>query len=1163
MSRRRKWSFLWILIPIVVVGAFLFLFINYLLNPALYKNIIQKSLTNSFGREVTFGQVKINVWGGLGIAFEDFRIKDPSLPSDFLWSKRLIIEVNLPPLLRREVKWKRIILEEPKIHLLRNKNGRLDIFEAVLTGEGIKGSSQKMIQTLSTLFGGSITIRNGTVSFSDESLGDSPLITEIHSFNLHLSNVSYDQPFPFRLNGKIIHSQREGRFSIAGTIEDIPEGKDFSKGKVKAEVEIKGVDTFHFWPYLKALLPMKRLSGTLDLSAHYQGDFQGSIKTSGKIKLKEVLCDYPQVFSSVFTPEWVNIDFDTDYDLKDLRIPRFSIELPEIMLKAKGKIYGIGSKEMGLEAEAQSGPFDLSEGKKFIPFRIIAPSISDPLFRAEGKGPVQILSVKLSGKMPEIDHCDELKNAHVLSVEMKLNGVRMKLPWEMPTLEGIKGLLIFKNGNLDLKSVEGSFFHSTLENVHGVFYELLNVPTLQIESEGRFDLKDLSSLAKVEIFPKDVAETLSSIQIQSGRARYQISAKGVIKPPLHFRHQGSYLLSNTRLTLRQVPFPIQIAEGQIDLSSEDLRWSQARVEFGESSLLTAGSWRHGEKATSFEAVVRGRVDLKNLLSLSQTTLSPEEIRSKAKEIETLSGAGQISFKLKSLSSPSSISYEGEFIPKEASLRQKGMSFPLVFNEGIFSFSNLGIGFSKMRIQLLNSFLFLDGDVRNGKMHLSTMGSLDLRNLPLLFQLPFFSDSGRSQMNDLQDLKGEANVSMKWQGGTADWMKALKEGQVRLKGVSFSHRKVPLPLSQIEGSILLSPEKFEFQAFKGKLGETQITVSSTIPRTDPLAKRRIFFLIASPLLDLDLFLLKRTTPGPTSFKGFRELLSDWQVEGKVEADQVRYKELFYRELQVEMKTVDEKLQVHPFQFKGAGGDFWGEGWIAPTEKGVRFEIKPRLSNMEAKAFLRTLFQKGEEEGGWISGRVHIDKAGLQGEGEDFQKVKESLNGGLRFEIEKGVIERFNILSKIFTLLNVSQLFKGRLPDLKTKGLPFRNIMATIQIKNGVASTDDFLVDSDSMRITIFGKVDLGKHLIDARVGVHPLVTVDTILSNVPIAGYILTGKDKAFISFIYEVEGNLDDPKIEAIPIKSLGEGFWGIIKRFLETPIRPFQKDSSSNGEKK
>jgi len=158
------------------------------------------------------------------------------------------------------------------------------------------------------------------------------------------------------------------------------------------------------------------------------------------------------------------------------------------------------------------------------------------------------------------------------------------------------------------------------------------------------------------------------------------------------------------------------------------------------------------------------------------------------------------------------------------------------------------------------------------------------------------------------------------------------------------------------------------------------------------------------------------------------------------------------------------------------------------------------------------------------------------------------------LENGAIERNNILSKIFSILNVSQYFKGRVPDLKTRGLPFHRIMAHFQIKDGIATTEDFLVDSDAMRITGIGKVDLGKNQVDAKVGVHPLETVDTVLSKIPVAGYILTGKDKAFLSFVYEVKGDLNDPKIEAIPMRSLGEGVFGIIKRLLETPIRPFKR---------
>jgi hypothetical protein len=588
----------------------------------------------------------------------------------------------------------------------------------------------------------------------------------------------------------------------------------------------------------------------------------------------------------------------------------------------------------------------------------------------------------------------------------------------------------------------------------------------------------------------------------------------------------------------------------------------------------SGFWKYGEKDPVLEIMTKGRMDLKNLFTLFQTPIFPEEIRSKASGFEALSGTSQISFKGKTLPGTSSLSYEGEFFPREASLLQKGNRVPLIFKEGGVSFSDLGVGFSKTKIQSGNSSLTLDGLIREGNVNLSARGSLDLKQLFSLLKSSPFADQIGSEWEGIQEIAGGAEVHLKWLGKAENWGSALKEGEIRLKGMSLQHREIPVPLTHIEGSLFITPEQIQFVDLKGKAGDSPLTVSATLSRHPsssspvsshraPESSKRLSFHVSSPQLDLDLLFPKREETSPTSFKKLGDWLSHWSIDGKMEIDKGNYRSLHYQDLKGEMKTIDGTLFIRSFQFKSDGGDFWGEGWIKPTEKGIRCEFKPRVSNMEAKAFLRTLFQKGEEEKVEVTGKIHVDKVELRGEGEDFQKMKESLDGNLRFEIENGVIEKFNILSKIFSILNVSQLFKGRLPDLKTKGLPYHSMTATIHAKEGVASTNDFLVDSDAMRITLFGKVDLAKNLIDARIGVHPLVTIDSIMSSVPIVGYILTGKDKGFISYFYEVKGSLDDPKIEAIPLKSIEERSWGVIKRLLETPLRPFQKNSSSNSKER
>jgi hypothetical protein len=780
--------------------------------------------------------------------------------------------------------------------------------------------------------------------------------------------------------------------------------------------------------------------------------------------------------------------------------------------------------------------------------------------------------------MPEIEHCDELANAHVLSVEAKLDGAQLKLPWDFPLLENLKGRLLFQKGDLHLSEVEGRIFHSTLEKVTATFFQLLRVPMLQIECQGKFNLTDLPSFAKIEGIPEDFSRTLSAVHILSGEARYSFSAKGLLIPPIRFQQHGIYNLSKTRFTHHQIPFSVQIGEGRIELSHKDLKWSETKVAFGHSSLTTKGLWRHGEKDPSLEIMAEGRMDLKDLFALLQTPIFPEEVRSKTDGFEPLSGTSQFSFKGKTASGAPPFSYEGEFFPREASLLQKGNPLPLVLREGELSFSNAGMSFSKTKIQSGSSSLTLDGLVREGNMSLSAWGSIDLKQLFSLIKSPLFPDEIRSRVEGIEELSGGAEVRLKWQGKTEDWIGALQEGEIRLKAIDLQYREMPVPLSHFGGFILITPGQIRVDELKGKVGDSPIIVSGTLFQRSPSSfvsahrlgkgsglpeSGRLSFQISSPQLDLDSLFPKKEGPSPTSFGKIGDWLSDWSIDGKINIDQGKYRSLRWQALKGEMKTIDGALVIHPFQFKAVGGDLWGEGWIEPTDAGIRMEIKPRLSNMEAKAFIRTLFQKGEDERVMITGRVHVDKVELRGEGDNFQKMKESLEGRLRLEFENGVIERFNILSKIFSILNVSQLLKGRLPDLATKGLPYHQILANFYVKRGVATTDDFVVDSDSMKITLLGKIDLGKNLIDVRIGVHPLVTIDSILNSVPIAGYILTGEHKGFISYFYAVKGNLDDPKIEAIPLKSIEETSWGVIKRLLQTPLRPFQRAPSSTHKEK
>ena len=152
--------------------------------------------------------------------------------------------------------------------------------------------------------------------------------------------------------------------------------------------------------------------------------------------------------------------------------------------------------------------------------------------------------------------------------------------------------------------------------------------------------------------------------------------------------------------------------------------------------------------------------------------------------------------------------------------------------------------------------------------------------------------------------------------------------------------------------------------------------------------------------------------------------------------------------------------------------------------------------------------------------------------------------------KGRIYRLTILSKIFSVLNVMEIFRGRLPDLTKEGFAYNSIKGKAQLKNGRLLVEKLVVDGRPMKIFGTGTVDLVKERVDLTVLVAPLKTLDTILSRVPLVGWILTGKSKTFISVPLKVKGPLDDPKVIPINPSAVGSGILGVMKRILQAPIQ-------------
>lgn len=238
-----------------------------------------------------------------------------------------------------------------------------------------------------------------------------------------------------------------------------------------------------------------------------------------------------------------------------------------------------------------------------------------------------------------------------------------------------------------------------------------------------------------------------------------------------------------------------------------------------------------------------------------------------------------------------------------------------------------------------------------------------------------------------------------------------------------------------------------------------------------------------------------------------------------------------------------LSIHPLQFRAGEGRCTGAVVLEGNSAGSLLRVSGHLENFDAAKIYRDLLNRRGLVSGTLRGDFH-----LEGRlGDDFLSTS---RGGASLEINRGVLHRFNSLATVFSLLNVSQILSLKLPDIHREGMPFNRLSAAVDLNQGVLRTEDLLVDSHAMNMSVVGNMDLVVNRLDLVLAIRPLQTVDKIVTRIPLAGWILTGDEKTLVTAHFLVRGPSEDPEVTPVPIASLSEAMVGILRRALNLPGR-------------
>jgi hypothetical protein len=379
------------------------------------------------------------------------------------------------------------------------------------------------------------------------------------------------------------------------------------------------------------------------------------------------------------------------------------------------------------------------------------------------------------------------------------------------------------------------------------------------------------------------------------------------------------------------------------------------------------------------------------------------------------------------------------------------------------------------------------------------------------------------------------------------------GNLSVNGLTLQRTGDNLPRVTLNAEGTFHGNKLHVATASGSWGKSRLMCSGDfIYSTDPQAH----FSADVAYLDLDDFIetviiFKKmfttnsnpaqplVVPGPTEKTFFRRLV----MNAPAHVHQGEFLSWRFAEGTTVISLKDGIMTYGDIKLQAYQGLITGSVVHDFSQPGIyRLTLQPTATGIEFEEFLPEL-----KENNVITGKIDLTGSYTSQFQRDFEIVPH-MEGWFKVFMKNATLGKFTVISKIFSLLNLSEMIKLRMPDVLSQGMPLDTVTGTFMMKNGVAHTENLFIKSPAMNLSAVGDIIFPRKEIDFIVGVQPLETIGKILGSIPIAGKILTGENKSITVSYFQVSGPYTEAAVKPIPVESLSRGVIAIFKRLYNLP---------------
>lgn len=1023
----------------------------------------------------------------------------------------LRVRVSLLPLLLRRTVIERLELDDAALFVKRTGDGRFDL-------EGLFGRSSG---SSGRFFVNSLYIRRSSVKLTDEA-AQSPVHYDIADIDATMY-LTQEGPV-YRATGRLLPSTT---ITLSGT------ASAADGGSISGSGSIAGLKTAIFNPYFE-----KASSSSIDALAEARFSYNFGKKKNFKshIKYSDMKGSFPVILDSPLSSASGSAVLEASWgEKRSIAVRDVRVELPEFTLRGSFGIEG----ERGAESFTLRGSSTAVPAKTFkemIPLKkLSAEAHTLAGYISPSAGSVTVKDFALSGPLKELEGGKSFSRPESFAVSVFLKDLSLSFKGLSGTFDEVTGPITLSGGTLMAGGLTGRYGLETIDSFKIALKDLTGKRAYKASVDASVDIAETLKAAR-EVLAAD-KKTGPSRQLAglnaSGQAELSLSVSGALNAPSPVRYSGTASLDDASFSHTGLPGSFSSLFADVAFDNKRITVKNARGREGDSDFNLTGFVEDYSKDPLFDFSAEGELTGNTVRKfLPESAAAKLTIGGKAQLKASGSGArSAFAAALYIDTTGAAVEYKG--VIKKAPDYTLGLEGFVVLNGTALEVKRADLRFGGSSVSLRGNF-HTDKPVYSLLVQSTGLRISDFDDLSP-FLIGEYQSSGTINFK-VSSTKKTAESEPSYQG-----VALIKDGRFRSPLISS-------PVERINAAMMIEGNSGNIRISGMEAGSTSL--SGNIDITD-VAARKISFSFSSPSLNTDDLIPKETVKEKTQEAAARTGMvtrprtHPVTGSGQITIDKGSAWGHPFENFRAAVELTPNSAVLDPVTVNIDGGGATGRfSYFKDPGEALLFETRLTLNEIDLETFFSALDVKRKVLTGRLSGEVVLaEKRGST-------PFSTGLGGSAHLESSRGRLWKGTILTKIFSLVNilsVDELFK--------RGLPYRALSGDFSMAHGIISTEDMVLDSDSIKMSAAGELSVPEKKIDAVLALSPFVTVDKIISNIPLAGWIITGKDKGVLTMYFGVDGDIKDPLILPKPITTIEKGVLGILQRIIETPQRLLEPD--------